>query len=237
MWGTFVNAVAVVVGSLLGILFKNLISKSIQTKVLQILGVLIVVIGATWFMQHGASWVFYDATIAWELLVIASVVIGLIIGEWLRIDDHFQAFSKRVENTLKMPSFAQGFLNATIIFCVGSMAILGSFQDGLTGNPSVLYVKSTLDFITSMIMSSVLGIGVMFSALSILIYQGSLTWLAGSLSTVLVGAPLLALSTVGDILIIAIGINFTETMKIKVANLLPALVVPLLYYFVSSLLK
>jgi len=135
-----------------------------------------------------------------------------------------------------LPPLAKGFIAATIIFCVGAMAIVGSIQDGLNGDITILVIKSALDFITAMILASILGIGVIFSAISVLLYQGAITLLAASASSFLTTDMIQAVSMVGNILLIAIGINFMELRKIKVANMLPAIFIPIFYYLIISLL-
>jgi uncharacterized membrane protein YqgA involved in biofilm formation len=167
-----------------------------------------------------------------DLLIIISLVIGIIIGEWIDIDKRLNDFVFKVEKKYKLPPLAKGFISATLIFCVGAMAITGSIQDGLGLGMTTLIIKSVLDFITAMVLASFLGIGVIFSAISVLIYQGSITLLARYLSDYATPEIISSLSMIGSILLVAIGINFMEIKRIKVANLLPALLVPIIYYAV-----
>ncbi|HPX91620.1 MAG TPA: DUF554 domain-containing protein, partial [Spirochaetota bacterium] len=138
-------------------------------------------------------------------------------------------------------SFSEGFVTASLLFCVGAMAIVGSLEDGLTGERGTLYAKSILDGISSVIISSTLGIGVAFAAIPILLYQGAITLLAGSIRQWLTPDVISQTSLVGSILILAIGINLLEIKKINVANLLPAIFVPFFYYlalfYINDLLK
>jgi uncharacterized protein len=167
-----------------------------------------------------------------DLLIIISLVIGVIIGEWIDIDKRLNDLVFKVEKKYNLPPLAKGFISATLIFCVGAMAITGSIQDGLGLGTTTLIIKSVLDFITAMVLASFLGIGVIFSAISVLIYQGSITLLARYLSEYATLEIISSLSMIGSILLVAIGINFMEIKRIKVANLLPALLVPIIYYVV-----
>jgi uncharacterized membrane protein YqgA involved in biofilm formation len=170
-----------------------------------------------------------------DLLIILSLVFGVIVGEWIDIDQRLTDFAYKVEKKYKLPPLAKGFITATLIFCVGAMAITGAIQDGLGLGMTTLLIKSTLDFITAMVLASFLGVGVAFSAISVLVYQGSITLLASYLSNYATDDIISSLSMIGSIILIAIGINFMEIKKIKVANLLPALLVPIIYALVMSL--
>ena len=134
-----------------------------------------------------------------------------------------------MEKKYKLPPLAKGFITATLIFCVGAMAITGAIQDGLGLGMTTLLIKSTLDFITAMVLASFLGIGVIFSAISVLLYQGSIFLLARYLSEFMTDNMIVSMSMIGSIILIGIGINFMEIKKIKVANMLPALLIPIIY--------
>jgi uncharacterized membrane protein YqgA involved in biofilm formation len=168
--------------------------------------------------------------------MIFSLVIGGLLGEFLKIE-------KRLENVgiwfqSKIPSkggsFSDGFVTASLVYCVGAMAIVGSLEDGLSGNPSTLFAKSILDGVSAVIFAATLGIGVAFSALPVFIYQGGITLLAGLLQPWLTETVISQMSLVGGILIFAIGINLLEIKKINVGNLLPSIFIPVLYYLIST---
>ena len=170
-----------------------------------------------------------------ELLLIISLVLGTLAGEALRIDDRLNGLSGLVERRLPLSGFAQSFVNGALIYCVGAMAIIGALNDGLRGDASVLYIKSLLDGISSVVLGATLGPGVIFAALPVLVYQGSISLLAGALEPFLAGELLGQICGVGYCLVLCIGINFLGMTKIKTANMLPALLVPVLWSFLQPL--
>ncbi len=174
---------------------------------------------------------------AWEtnnaLILIAALVLGGIIGEALRIEDRLHLFGEKAERYLgKGSNVGEAFVTATLVFCVGAMAIMGALQSGLSGNHETLFAKALLDGISSIFFASTLGAGVALSALSVFVYQGAITLGAKWLS-VLISAPMISeMNAVGGILVVAIGLNILEIKRIRVGNLLPAiLVAALLAYF------
>ncbi len=213
--GTIVNVILIVSGSLIGLIAKKVLKESLQEAVLLAMAVCILVIGIK------------GALPTQQLLVlIASVVIGTIIGESLKIDDRLTKFSENLEKKYfkNEGRFAQGFMIATCLYGIGAMAILGSIQSGL-GNHDTLYAKSLLDGVTSIFLASVYGIGVMFSVIPIMIYQGLLTLAAGLIKDYMSPEFIVELEAVGSIMIIAIALNSLKLTKIKVANMLPSLIV------------
>ena len=156
-------------------------------------------------------------------------------GEALRIDDRLNGLSGLVERRLHLSGFAQSFVNGALIYCVGAMAIIGALNDGLRGDASVLYIKSLLDGISSVVLGATLGPGVIFAALPVLVYQGAISLLAGALEPFLAGELLGQICGVGCCLVLCIGINFLGMTKIKTANMLPALLVPVLWSFLQPL--
>lgn len=233
--GTLINALAIVIATILGVTFKKGLPEKIQKSVMLVLGLGLTALSLGWFLKdflilRDGQFITHS-----DLLIILSLVIGVIIGEWIDIDHRLNHWAMSVEKKYNLPPLAKGFITATLIFCVGAMAIIGSIQDGLYGDMTTLVIKSTLDFITALILASVLGIGVIFSALSVLIYQGSITIAASYLDTFLTTEMITAISMVGNIILIAIGINFMELRKIKVANMIPAIFIPVIYYVVISL--
>ena len=150
------------------------------------------------------------------------MVLGSIAGEAMDIEDFLERVGRRLESTTQ-GNAARAFVTSTLIFCVGSMAIVGAIQDGLRGDPTLLYTKAMLDGVVALALASVMGLGVAFSALSVLVYQGAITLLAGSLSQFLVEEAVRELEATGGLLIVGIGINILEIKEVKVGNMLPAL--------------
>jgi uncharacterized protein len=233
--GTLINAAAIVVATFLGILFKKGISEKIQKAIMFTLGLGLVALSLGWFIKDFIVIENGVLSTRMDLLIIISLVIGVIIGEWIDIDQRLTDLAYKVEKKYKLPPLAKGFITATLIFCLGAMAITGAIQDGLGLGMTTLLIKSTLDFITAMVLASFLGIGVIFSAFSVLIYQGSIFILARYLSEFMTNDMVSAMSMIGSIILIAIGINFMEIKKIKVANLLPALLIPIIYELILML--
>lgn len=232
--GTIINAVAIIIASFLGVFLKKGLPEKMQKAVMVSLGLGLTALSIGWFLQDFFIINSAGITTQYDLLVIISLVIGVLIGEWIDIDHRLNTWAENFEKKHNLPPLARGFIAATMIFCVGAMAIVGSIKDGLTGDITTLLIKSALDFVTAMILASVLGIGVAFSALSVLLYQGSITLLAVIGGDLLSAEIIQTMSMVGNILLIAIGINFMELRRIKVANMLPSLLIPVLYFIIMS---
>lgn len=235
MLGTIVNTAAIALGGAIGILFQKSLNHKIEESLYKILGVAIFilgmngVIGSMFTVQNG------KISSSGELLLVISLVVGTVIGELLKIEDALNSLSKKVESKLQLSGFSSGFVAASILYCVGAMAIVGAINDGLRGDSSTLFVKSILDGVTAIIMSSTLGIGVIFSCIPVLLYQGSLSLLSGWIGPLLTDILLNQICMVGYAIVMCIGINFWGVTKIKTANLLPAILVPILYYGITSL--
>lgn len=233
--GTLINVAAIIIGAFLGIIFKKGLSRKIQEAIMFTLGLGLVALSLGWFIKDLLVFEGGQFSTRNELLIIISLVVGVIIGEWIDMDQKLTNFTYKIENKYKLPPLAKGFITATLIFCVGAMSITGAIQDGLGLGMSTLMIKSTLDFITAMVLASFLGIGVIFAAFSVLLYQGAMTLLARYLSEFASNDMIVALSMVGSILLIAMGLNFMEIKRIRVANLLPALFIPIIYYVMLML--
>jgi len=171
------------------------------------------------------------------LIVIISFVIGSIIGELIRIEDRLDQFGDWIGKKISKNStgISKGFVTASLLYCVGAMAIIGSMESGLTGNHQTLFAKSILDGIGSVIFASTLGIGVIFSAVSVFIYQGIITLTASSIKPFLLPEVVSQMSAVGGLLIFAIGLGLLEIKKIKIGNMLPAIFVPLVYQVIKNM--
>lgn len=228
MLGTIVNALAIIGGSLIGLLFSKGISKNYAEIILSGVGLSVILIGIK------------SALVSDNLMiVIFSVIIGAILGEWLKIETKLEALGRFLERKVTVKtennrSFSKGFVTASLVFCVGSMAIIGSLESGLTGNHQTLFAKSILDGVTAIIFASAMGIGVMFSALAVFIYQGIITISATFMKDLLVPETIEQMTSVGGLLILAIGFNMLKITTIRVGNLIPAIFLPLLYAAVSG---
>ncbi len=226
MLGTIVNTVAIIIGSLLGLVLRGGIPKKYNITIMQAISLAVILIGLKMALKTDAI-----------LLVIFSLVIGSLIGEFLKIEGRLESLGKRLETRFAKAGdeISKGFVFTSLIFCVGSMAIVGSLESGLTGNHQTLFAKSALDGISSIIFTSSLGIGVIFSSISVFIYQGLITASASLMKPFLITPVINQMSAVGGLLIIAIGFNLLEIQKIKVGNMLPAIFIPLIYYMLKQL--
>ena len=218
MKGTLVNAAAVIAGSGIGLALKSGFPAKYQNTIMQGMALAVGVIGLQMALKTQNM-----------LIVILGIAVGAIIGEALNIDAGLNKagawLSAKVggEGQSGQSNIGQGFVTASLVYCIGAMAVIGAIQDGLTGDTGTLYAKSLLDGITAVVFSSSMGMGVAFSSVSILIYQGSITLLAGFFSAVLSDRVIAELTATGGILIVGVSILMLEIKKIKLANLLPAI--------------
>ncbi len=216
MKGTLVNTATVLVGSSLGLLIGSRFPEKINTIVMHALGLATLLIGF--------KMAFKTENIP---LVIGSLAIGGIIGEILKIEEGLEKFGDFIKRKVKSESgtFVLGFVTSSLVFCIGPMTVVGSIQDGVSQDANVLYAKSLLDGFASIVFASSLGVGVLFSSLTVLLFQGSLTLLGNHLSFLLKPEILNELTATGGLIIVGIGIYLLGIKKIKVGNFLPALVV------------
>lgn len=228
MFGTLVNTLAIAAGSLLGLAFRGGIPLHYQQTVIQAIGLAVVLIGMSGAMKTQDI-----------LVVIFSLAIGSLIGEWLRIETRLNQLGNWLEKKCAQSEggIAKGFVTASLIYCVGSMAIVGSMESGLTGNHQTLYAKSVLDGISAIIFASTFGVGVLFSAISVGVYQGILTLSAVLMKPYLIPLVVDQMSAVGGLLIMAIGFNLLEIKSMRVANMLPAIFMPLVYYMIQQMIR
>ncbi len=227
MFGVFINVLTVIIGSLIGLLFKKGIPKKVENAAMTGLGACTFYIGITGSLS-GEN----------VLILIAAVVLGAITGTLLGIDDAVNKLACFVESKFKKGdnsvSLAEGLVTSTLLFCVGSMTVTGSIQAGLTGDDSVLITKAALDLVSSMILASTLGFGVLLASVSVLIIQGGLVLLSGLVAPFLDAGAINEMTCAGSLLIIMIGTNLMGITKIKVADFLPAIIyAPLIYNLVS----
>ena len=213
--GTIINAIAILVGGGLGLLFRRGFSERIAQTALQVMGLFTLVIGLTMAVQGKEL-----------ILVLISLVLGAVMGEWIDIEGHLDQFGIWLEKRLHLEerSPAKGFIYTSLLFCVGSMAIVGSITDGIKGDPSILITKAMMDGIISIPFAATMGMGVLGSAVPILIYQGGITLLAWKLQSFFTPLMISELTSVGGIIVMGIGINILGLQKIRVGNLIPALI-------------
>ncbi|MFI3168107.1 MAG: DUF554 domain-containing protein [Bacillota bacterium] len=231
MVGTLVNAGAIAGGGIIGLFLKKGVNKDYEESMNKALGIAVVVIGLNGIIT---SMISADGggvlSSGGELMLVLSLVIGTFLGELCKIDQRLNSLSKTVEEKFKLSGFAHSFVNGTLIYCVGAMAIIGSLNDGLYGDPSVLFIKSILDGVSAIVLSATLGGGVIFASIPILIYQGAITLGASFLYPILAGELLTEICMVGYCLVVCIGLNFLSIPRIKTANMLPAIAIPPLWY-------
>ena len=228
--GTIVNTAAVVLGGGLGLLLKNGIAKKFETILMQALGLGTVFIGAGGVLKY--MLVVEDGNIATRgtMLLIFSLVIGCILGQLLDIESQMEKLGVRLKAAVRIKNdnrFVEGFVNTSLIICVGAMAIVGAMEDGLSGDSSTLIAKAVLDFALVVILASTYGVGAMFSAIPIFVYQGAITVIAAMFGAVISDVLIGELSFVGSALIFCVGVNLVREKTFRVANMLPALLIPI----------
>lgn len=222
MLGTLVNTAAIAVGALIGLLLKKGIPERISDVVMKGIALCVLHIGVSGCLSGTNT-----------LITIISIVIGAVIGSLLDLDRRLNELGSLAERRLAKSSdgrtsVAEGFVSASLLFCVGSMAIVGSIQSGLTGNHEMLFTKSLLDGISAMIFASTLGMGVMLSAAAVLVYQGVITLCAQWVQPFLSDYAVAEMTCVGSLLIIALALNMLGITKLKTANYIPAVFIPIL---------
>lgn len=231
MTGTIINIAAIIVGSILGLLFGARLSDQLKSTIISGLGLFLLAMGLQMFLKTENS-----------LIVLGALLFGTLLGEWWRIEDGLHRLGAFLESKFSREDddgssrFARGFMTASLLFCIGPVAILGSIQNGLTGDYNLLVVKSVIDGFASIAFASTLGIGVAFSSLIIFVYQGGISLMAAQLNAVVTTSMMNELTATGGILLIGIGIsNLLEIKKIRVGNMLPALLIAPLIMWVWSL--
>lgn len=219
MLGTIVNALAAVAGGLAGTLLRKGIPERFSELVQKALALCVLLIGIQGSIQGSNA-----------LIAILSMVAGAVLGSWADLDRQVTRLGDWVQHRLSRSGgrVAEGFVTASLLFCVGSMAVVGSLQSGLTGDHSTIYTKSLLDLVSAVVLGSTLGLGVCLSAVFILVYQGAIVLLAQWAAPILSEYAVGEMNCVGSLLIVALGLNMLGLTKIKVANLLPAMFLPLL---------
>jgi uncharacterized membrane protein YqgA involved in biofilm formation len=234
MIGTIINVVAIIIGSLLGIVFGTRLSENLKKTVIAGMGLFTTAVGFQMFLKTENA-----------LVVLGALIFGAILGEWWGVEDGLQGLGIWLEKKLSGSSdgssshFVRGFLTASVLYCTGPMAVLGSISDGLRGDYLTLSIKSVLDGFISVAFASTLGIGVAFAALPVFIYQGTISLLAAQLNSIVNTSMMNEMTATGGVLLIGIGISsLLEIKRIRVGNFLPALVIaPTLVYALSLIIK
>lgn len=233
--GTIINTAAVAAGGLIGLKLKNGIKQNMQDIMMQACGVATIFIGGSGALSK--MLVFQDGEFKTQgtMLLIFSLVLGSLLGEWIDIEKKMDILGEKIKKAVKAENdnlFVEGFVNVSLIICVGAMAIVGAIQDGISGDYSLLTAKAILDFVIVVVFAAAYGIGAVFSAVPILAYQGTITLAAAFLGSFVSDVIVSDLSFIGSALIFCVGINIGFGKKFKVGNMLPALVVPIIYEFI-----
>lgn len=231
MTGTFLNIATVLIGGSIGLFFGARIPERFKSTVIAGMGLFTAGMGLQMFLKTENP-----------LIVLGALIIGILLGEWMRIEDRLRSLGetleKRFASSGESSTFVRGFLTASLLFCVGPMTILGSIQDGLTGDYSLLAIKSTLDFFAALAFASTLGVGVLFSALVILVFQGGISLAAGALNAIITIPMLNELTATGGVLLLGLAVSsLLEIKPIRVGNFLPALAIAPLIVWVIERLK
>ena len=232
MTGTLLNIATVLIGGVIGLLFGARIPDQLKSTVISGMGLFTAAMGLQMFLNTENP-----------LIVLGALLIGTLLGEWWQIEEGLQNLGKFLEQRFSKEGedgsnrFVRGFITASLLFCVGPMTILGSIQDGLTGDYNLLAVKSVLDGFASLAFASTLGIGVMFSTIIILVYQGGISLLAAQLDAIVTPSMMNELTATGGVILLGLAISsLLEIKKIRVGNMLPALAIAPLIVWVLSLL-
>lgn len=229
MTGTLINFAAVLLGGALGATFKRFIRQDAGEAIKRALGVAVLVLSVcgvvTSMITADAGGVLSSDGF---LLLIGSIAVGTLVGELLRLDDRLERLGAKLEKKLNMGNLAEGFVSATMIFCVGAMAVIGALNDGMTGDNTVLVAKSAIDCVCAVVLASTLGWGVALAALPVLLYQGAIALLAGAVSGFVDTALLNQIAMVGYTIMICIGLSVAGISRFKVVNMLPGMLGPIL---------
>ena len=217
--GTIANAGAIIIGGIAGSFFRKGISERFSNIIMTVLGLFTLVLGMMFAVDSQNA-----------LVVVFSLVIGSVIGEWIDIEKRMNDLGDYVQDKLNSGegSFSKGFVTASLLYCVGTMSIMGPLQSGLMNDHKILLMKSILDGTISVVFASTLGIGVVLSSLPVLVYQGSIALLASSVAPYLSEAVITEMTAVGGVLLVGMGINLLEIRKLKVGNMLPAIFLPII---------
>ncbi|MBV1759386.1 MAG: DUF554 domain-containing protein [Dethiosulfatibacter sp.] len=227
MLGTIVNTIAIIVGSLVGLVFKNLIPEKYNDTIMKSMSLAVILIGLQ--MALGTQNI---------LLVICSMVGGSLVGERIDIEKKLDNIGAKLQDRFSKTdsNIGQGFVTASLMYCIGSLAIIGAIEGGLLGKHDVLFAKSLIDGIVSVALTATMGIGVIFASVSVFLYQGSIVLISSFAKDILTDAIVTEMSAIGGLLIMGIGLNILMRDRIKVGNMLPALFVPLVFMGIMNII-
>ena len=230
--GTIVNVLAILVGCGLGMLFKRGLKERFRDNMMQACGLAVMFIGMAGAFEMIFTVDGNGVKAGSNMLVVASLVLGGLVGELINIEKGLDTVGERLKKAVRAGGdnrFVEGFVTASLVVCVGAMAICGPLEEGLTGNSQTLFVKAILDLVIVAVFASVYGIGAGFSALSVGVFQGLITVFAALIAPFMSDSLIANLSGVGSVLIFAVGLNLLFPKKVRVGNFLPALLVPVIY--------
>ena len=224
IFGALINAAAIILGGGIGLIFKGRFSDKVSESITRAIGLCICIIGISGALEGDI------------MLLVVSLMLGALTGEHIDIDAKLNTFGQFLQKKLtpkdSKSKFAEGFVTTTLLFCVGAMAVVGSIEGGLRNDYSVIVTKSIIDGTAAMVFASYLGFGVLFSAFSVLLYQGTIEFFAGFLQNILTPTLITQISAAGGVMIFALGVNMTVGTKLKVANFLPGLIFAGIYYVI-----
>ena len=229
MFGTTVNGLVILVTGSLGCLIKKAIPEKIEKPMMDMVGLSVALIALLGFFSTALTVENGAIKSNGEIMMLVCLALGIAIGELLHIDDRINAWGAKIEAKAGVDGFAKGFVTASLIFCVGAMAIFGALKDGISGDSSVLIVKSMIDAITAFILGSSMGIGVAFAGVSVFVYQGIIALLASFIQPFMTDTMMMNICTVGYAIVFVIGTNMLGLTKVKLANTLPAIVLSVIY--------
>lgn len=230
--GTLANGAAVIIGGFAGLLIKGGLAERFKETIMQALGLSVIFLGIAGAMEGMLRVV--DGTLITEgtMMMIASIVLGAVVGEWLNLEHRLEQFGFWLRKKVKSEGdnqFIEGFVTSSLTICVGAMAIVGALEDGLTGDASMLIAKAILDGVIILVYTTIFGKGCIFSVIPVVVLQGTITIFAHFLAPIMTDAMIGNLSFIGSMLICCVGVNLMFQTKIKVANMLPALLVTLMW--------
>lgn len=227
MIGTIVNSIAIILGCIIGLFLKDRLPKRVGVILFQGIGLTTLMLGIQMAIQAKEI-----------LMIILSMVLGGIIGEIIDIQKRLDGLGNHIKSIFKSQegkdNFTEGFIAASLLYCIGSMAVIGAIEEGMTGNPDILLAKSALDGISSIVFTASLGIGVLFSAIPVFLYQGTITQIANLTKNLITTNMINEMTAVGGILIIGLAFGILEIKKIKVANLLPSLLIIVVFIAIKN---
>ncbi len=231
--GTIINAVGILIASLVGLLLKSKLSKDFTEALKSTMGLVLLLLSLGWFLRDFfvIEGVYIETRLDLEILLM--MMLGVLIGTLFKIDASFHKLLHYIEKKYKLPPIAEGFITASLIFTVGAIAIIGVFNEVIDGDLTLLYIKTTLDAVTALMLASTLGFGVLLSSLSVLAYQGLMMGIAVLFSSAFNEDMILYISLIGNVMIVAIAFDFLNIKTFKVLNMLPALILAVIYGLLS----